>query len=152
MQSMAEHQQWMTLALRCAEQAQDDGEVPVGAVVVKDGQVIGEGRNSPIARCDPTAHAEVQAIRAAALHCGNYRLVDARLYVTLEPCTMCAGAIIHARLREVVFGAYDARTGAAGSVFTLLGDPRYNHRPSVLGGVLEQECATLLKTFFSQRR
>lgn len=143
---------WMRHALRLAEQAGREGEVPVGAVLVKDGQLIAEGWNRPIAGNDPTAHAEIQALRAAGKILGNYRLVDTTLYVTLEPCTMCAGAIIHARVARVVFGAPDPKTGAAGSVFNVLDSDQYNHSVELLGGVLRDECATLLTGFFRQRR
>lgn len=143
---------WMRHALRLAEQAGREGEVPVGAVLVKDGQLIAEGWNRPINQNDPSAHAEIQALRAAGQMLGNYRLVDTTLYVTLEPCTMCAGAIIHARVARVVFGAYDPKSGAAGSVFNVLNSDQYNHRVDLLGGVLGDECATLLTGFFRQRR
>lgn len=138
----------MELALRAAR----EGEVPVGAVVVKDGQAIGEGWNRPIGAHDPTAHAEIQALRAAAQVLGNYRLPDTTLYVTLEPCAMCAGAIIHARVRRVVFGAFDPKGGAAGSVFEILGTDKLNHRVEVQGGVLAQECGDMLREFFVLKR
>lgn len=143
---------WMRHALRLAEQAGREGEVPVGAVLVKDGQLIAEGWNRPIAGNDPTAHAEIQALRAAGKALGNYRLVDTTLYVTLEPCTMCAGAIIHARVARVVFGAPDPKTGAAGSVFNVLNSGMHNHTVEVAGGVLAQECGGLLTGFFRLRR
>ena len=142
----------MGLALAQARQAADAGEVPVGAVVVKDGEVIGVGRNAPVGDSDPTAHAEVAALRAAAKALGNYRLDGCDLYVTLEPCAMCSGAMLHARLRRVVFGAPDPKTGAAGSVTDLFALPRLNHRTQVLGGVLAQECGALLGDFFAGRR
>jgi tRNA(adenine34) deaminase len=127
--------------------------VPVGAVLVRDGQVVGEGWNRPIAANDPTAHAEIQALRAAAQHLGNYRLPGTTLYVTLEPCPMCAGAIVHARVGRVVFGAPDPRSGAAGSVFDLLpSDARFNHRTEVQGGVAAAEAGRMLKAFFRARR
>lgn len=138
----------MELALRAAR----EDEVPVGAVVVKDGQAIGEGWNRPIGAHDPTAHAEIQALRAAAQVLGNYRLPDTTLYVTLEPCAMCAGAIIHARVRRVVFGAFDPKGGAAGSVFEILGTDKLNHRVEVQGGVLAQECGDMLREFFVLKR
>jgi tRNA(adenine34) deaminase len=147
-----EHIAWMKHALRCAEQAQHNHEVPVGAVVVLHGEIVGWGANASIACCDPSAHAEVMALRDAAQRLRNYRLVDTSLYVTLEPCIMCAGAIIQARVRNVIFGAFDPKTGAAGSVFSLLGDHRFNHRPQVLGGVLEADCAVVLTDFFRNRR
>ena len=142
----------MALALAQARVAADAGEVPVGAVVVKDGEVIGAGHNAPVGKHDPTAHAEVAALRAAAKALGNYRLDGCDLYVTLEPCAMCSGAMLHARLRRVVFGAPDPKTGAAGSVTDLFALPRLNHRTQVLGGVLAQECGALLGDFFAGRR
>ncbi len=145
-------QHWMRHALLLAQRAGREGEVPIGAVVVKDGRVIGEGWNRPIAECDPSAHAEMQALRAAGKHIGNYRLCDTVLYVTLEPCTMCAGAIIHARVGRVVFGAHDPKTGAAGSVFDVLTSERYNHRVACEGGVLEADCSAMLTRFFRVRR
>ena len=145
-------QHWMRRALLLAQRAGREGEVPIGAVVVKNGRVIGEGWNRPIAECDPSAHAEMQALRAAGKHIGNYRLCDTVLYVTLEPCTMCAGAIIHARVGRVVFGAHDPKTGAAGSVFDVLTSERYNHRVVCEGGVLEADCSAMLTRFFRVRR
>ncbi len=142
----------MALALEQARLAAAAGEVPVGAVVVRDGQVIGSGRNSPLACSDPTAHAEVMALRAAARALGNYRLDGCDLYVTLEPCAMCSGAMLHSRLRRVVFGARDPKTGAAGSVTDLFSQPRLNHQTQVHGGVLAQECGALLTQFFDARR
>lgn len=142
----------MGRALELAREAAAAGEVPVGAVVVKDGAVIGEGWNRPITACDPTAHAEMVALRAAAGRIGNYRLVDTTLYVTLEPCPMCAGAMVHARIGRLVYGAPDPRTGAAGSVLDLLDHPQLNHRVAVTAGVLAEPCAELLKAFFQARR
>jgi tRNA(adenine34) deaminase len=143
----------MRRALKLAARAADEGEVPVGAVLVKQGTVIGEGWNRPIAARDPTAHAEIQALRDAARRDGNYRLPATELYVTLEPCPMCAGAIVHARVERVVFGAADPKGGACGSVFELLpSDQRFNHRTDCVGGVLEAECAALLREFFRARR
>ncbi len=142
----------MRHALSLAQRAGREGEVPIGAVVVKFGKVVGEGWNRPIAECDPSAHAEMQALRAAGKHLGNYRLCDTTLYVTLEPCTMCAGAIIHARVGRVVFGAYDPKTGAAGSVFDVLVSERHNHRVVCEGGVLETDCSVMLTRFFRARR
>jgi len=144
--------QGMRLALAQAREAAAAGEVPVGAVVVKDGQVIATGRNAPIASHDPTAHAEVAALRAAARLLGNYRLDGCTLYVTLEPCAMCSGAMLHARVDRVVFGAPDPRTGAAGSVLNLFGHTQLNHQTQVSGGVLADECGQLLKDFFKPRR
>ncbi len=142
----------MRQALAEARAAAEAGEVPVGAVVVKDGQVIASGRNAPIAGHDPTAHAEIVALRAAAQALGNYRLDGCTLYVTLEPCAMCSGAMLHARLARVVFGAVDPKTGAAGSVLDLFAQPRLNHQTEVAGGVLAAECAGLLRDFFKERR
>ncbi|MDO5290259.1 MAG: tRNA adenosine(34) deaminase TadA [Pseudomonadota bacterium] len=142
----------MRLALAQAHAAASAGEVPVGAVLVKDGRVIATGRNAPIAGHDPTAHAEIAALRAAAQTLGNYRLHGCTLYVTLEPCAMCAGAMLHARLARVVYGAPDPRTGAAGSVTDLFADPRLNHHTQVQGGVLAADCAALLRAFFQPRR
>jgi len=143
---------WMQHALILAKHAEKHNEVPVGAVVVQNAQLIGEGWNRPIASNDPTAHAEIVAIRQAGQYLGNYRLVDASLYVTLEPCPMCAGAIIQARIKRVVFGAWDPRTGSAGSVFNLLNSDQLNHKAMVCSGVLNQDCRQLLKDFFRKRR
>lgn len=139
-------------ALGLAEHAMQQQEVPVGAVVVLDGKVIGKGWNQPIANHDPSAHAEIMALRDAANSIGNYRLVNTTLYVTLEPCLMCVGAILHARVKRLVFGAYDAKTGAAGSMFNMLEDQRHNHEVKVQGGVLEKPSVELLQAFFRQRR
>jgi len=143
---------FMALALAQARTALVAGEVPVGAVVVRDGQVIAVGSNAPIGRHDPTAHAEIVALRAAALALDNYRLMDCELFVTLEPCAMCVGAMLHARLKRVVFGAPDPKTGAAGSVLDLFSNPRLNHHTQVQGGVLAHECSVLLQDFFKQKR
>ncbi|WP_343589198.1 tRNA adenosine(34) deaminase TadA [Paracidovorax wautersii] len=143
---------WMRLALAEARAAAEAGEVPVGAVVVCGGQVVATGRNAPIAGHDPTAHAEIAALRAAAERLGNYRLDGCTLYVTLEPCAMCSGAMLHARLARVVFGAADAKTGAAGSVVNLFAEERLNHQTQWQGGVLADECGALLSSFFQQRR
>ena len=143
---------FMRLAIEQARLAAAAGEVPVGAVLVRGGQVIAGGRNAPIAGHDPTAHAEIAALRAGAAALGNYRLDGCTLYVTLEPCTMCAGAMLHARLARVVYGAADAKTGAAGSVANPFADPRLNHQTQVQGGVLSGECAALLRSFFQPRR
>ena len=143
---------FMQLALAQATEAAQSGEVPVGAVIVQGGKVIATGRNSPIAGHDPTAHAEIIALREAAKSLGNYRLPDCTLYVTLEPCAMCSGAMLHARLKRVVFGASDAKTGAAGSVINLFDQPQLNHQTDLQGGVLASEAAALLKDFFAQRR
>lgn len=143
---------WMRHALVLAERAEQQGEVPVGAVLVLDGQVIGEGWNQSVGRHDPTAHAEILALRDGGARLGNYRLVDSTLYVTLEPCVMCAGALIHSRIGRLVYGAADPKTGAAGSVFSLLDDPRHNHRVQVSGGILAGECSEQLSAFFRRRR
>jgi len=145
-------ERWMDEALALARQAQARGEVPVGAVVVRDGIIIGRGGNAPIVASDPTAHAEIAALRSAAVSTGNYRLPDCEIYVTLEPCAMCAGAIIHARLARVVFGARDLKTGACGSVIDLFADRRLNHHTSVRGGVSAELCGALLSAFFAARR
>ena len=145
-------QHWMRLALAQAEDAARAGEVPVGAVVVKGGQLVATGRNAPVAGHDPTAHAEIMALRAAAQRLSNYRLDGCTLYVTLEPCAMCSGAMLHARIARVVYGAADARTGAAGSVLNLFGQAEINHQTQVQGGVLADDCAALLQGFFSERR
>jgi tRNA(adenine34) deaminase len=143
---------WMRRAISLALQAAREGEVPVGAVLVKDGEVIGEGWNRPISAHDPSAHAEIQALRDAGRRLNNYRLTGTTLYVTLEPCAMCAGAIIHARVQRVVFGAYDPKGGAAGSVFDVLGTDKLNHRVEVEGGVLAEECGAMLRDFFVMKR
>lgn len=144
---------FMQRALDLARHAGELGEVPVGAVVVLDGEIVGEGFNQPIAQHDASAHAEIQALRAAGRRLNNYRLPGTSLYVTLEPCPMCAGAIVHARVKHVVFAASDPRTGAAGSVFDLLpSDARFNHRTSCEGGLLAMESADLLRGFFRARR
>ncbi len=144
---------FMKRALELAHRAEGEGEVPVGAVLVREGGIIGEGWNCPIGTHDPSAHAEIQALRDAGARVGNYRLSGTTLYVTLEPCPMCASALIHARVGRVVFGAYDPKGGAAGSVFNLLPpDERFNHRLVCEGGVLEQECGDLLRAFFQARR
>lgn len=145
-------EQWMGRALELARRAASQGEVPVGAVVVRDGVVLGEGWNQPIGRCDPSAHAEIQALRAAGVQAGNYRLTGAVLYVTLEPCVMCAGAMVHARIARLVYGAPDPRAGAAGSAFSVLQSPQLNHGVRCEGGVLAQACGALLIDFFQARR
>ena len=142
----------MTRAVELARAAEAEGEVPVGAVLVAGDRVLGEGYNRPIGACDPTAHAEIVALRAAATQAANYRLSGSTLYVTLEPCAMCAGAIVQARVRRVVFGARDPRAGAAGSVFDVFGEKRLNHRPMITEGLLADDCGALLTDFFRQRR
>ncbi len=143
---------WMRHALELAARAEAEGEVPVGALVVRDEEVLGEGWNRPLALCDPTAHAEILAMRAAARKMRDYRLGGATLYVTLEPCPMCAAAIAHARIARLVFGAWDPRQGAAGSAFNLLKGEAMNHRVDAFGGVLSEECGELLRRFFESRR
>ena len=143
---------WMQHALELAKRAEAEGEVPVGAVLVKDDQVIAEGWNQSITLQDPTAHAEVVALRNAANKLANYRLNDTTLYVTLEPCCMCAGAMVHARVKRVVYGANDPKTGASGSVFTVLNSELHNHRIDILPGVLAEECSQVLKEFFKSKR
>jgi tRNA(adenine34) deaminase len=154
---------WMRAALEQAAEAQSAGEVPVGAVIVKDGLIIGRGFNAPISRDDPSAHAEMQAIREAARFLGNYRLPGCELYVTLEPCLMCAGVIMHARIARLVYGASDYKTGVCGSVLNVFDelvkpdtqnhvDVRLNHHTQVAGGILEDECAAMLSNFFTIRR
>ncbi|MDA8225136.1 MAG: tRNA adenosine(34) deaminase TadA [Betaproteobacteria bacterium] len=143
---------WMHEAIQLARAAATAGEVPVGALVVQDELVLGRGSNAPIGRSDPSAHAEILALRAAAAAVGNYRLPGATLYVTLEPCVMCVGAIFHARIARVVFGAHDPKTGAAGSVVDLFSESRLNHHAQVQGGVLAEACGQLLRDFFVSRR
>jgi tRNA(adenine34) deaminase len=145
-------ERWMRRALELAAEAEGRGEVPIGAVLVQDGERIGEGWNRPISTCDPTAHAEIVALREGAARLRNYRLPGSTLYVTLEPCPMCAGAIVHARVMRVVYGAPDPRAGAAGTVYNLLQTRELNHRTEVQGGFLEEECRALLRAFFRTRR
>ena len=144
--------EFMSAALVLAHEASQAGEVPVGAVVVKAGQIIGAGFNAPISRHDPSAHAEIQAMRAAASMLGNYRLTGCALFVTLEPCAMCAGAIMHARIASLVFGAADPKTGACGSVVNLFAEERLNHHTVVEAGLMAQQCSELLTNFFRERR
>jgi tRNA(adenine34) deaminase len=143
---------YMQEAIKLAQQAASNGEVPVGAIVVKDGDIIGRGSNAPISLSDPSAHAEMLAIRDAAKTLGNYRLIDCTLYVTLEPCAMCAGVIQHARLSKLVYGASDPKTGVCGSVINLMAETKLNHHTTVIGGVMAEECGGILRTFFKQRR
>ena len=143
---------WMQRALELASKAEAHGEVPVGAIIVKDEQIIGEGWNQPISAHDPSAHAEIMALRHAANTIGNYRLLDTTLYVTLEPCVMCAGAMIHARVKRVVYGASDPKTGAAGSVFDILNSDKHNHRVEITRGVMAEACGDRLRGFFQARR
>lgn len=143
---------WMEHAIHLAENAAKNNEVPVGAVLVLDDQVIGEGSNRPIADCDPSAHAEIIALRAGADHLKNYRLNNSTLYVTLEPCVMCVGAIVQARVKQVIFGAYDPKAGAVESVFQIGTTDKLNHRPEYRGGILADRCGALLSEFFRARR
>jgi len=143
---------FMRVALELARKAESLGEVPVGAVVVKDGGIVGHGFNAPISRHDPSAHAEMTALRDAAQRLGNYRLVDCELFVTLEPCLMCAGAVMHARITRLVYGASDPKTGACGSVMDVFAERRLNHHTEVTGGVLMEECSAMLSNFFALRR
>jgi tRNA(adenine34) deaminase len=143
---------FMRRALELARRAGEEGEVPVGALVCLDGEIIGEGWNRPIRDRDPTAHAEIVALRAAALHRNNYRLEGAVLYVTLEPCAMCIGAVLNARMARLVFGAWDLKAGACGGMIDLPREPKFTHRVDVFGGVCSDECGELLRTFFASRR
>lgn len=143
---------YMRLALEVAQEAAIANEVPVGAIVVKDGVIIGRGGNSPIDAQDPTAHAEIAALRDAAKNLGNYRLVGCSLYVTLEPCAMCTGAIQHARISKLIYGASDPKTGACGSVVNLMAEPKLNHHTEVISGILSQQCGELLSNFFKLKR
>jgi tRNA(adenine34) deaminase len=143
---------FMQAALELAAQAAAAGEVPMGAVVVKDGEIVGRGSNAPIGLHDPTAHAEIQAMRDAAQRLGNYRLVGCTLYVTLEPCAMCSGAIQHARIARLVYGASDPKTGACGSVVDLMSETRLNHHTEVSGGLMAEACGAVLSAFFAGRR
>ncbi|MFC4932897.1 tRNA adenosine(34) deaminase TadA [Massilia sp. GCM10023247] len=151
-EAAARDERFMRLALAAAEQARLQGEVPVGAVLVKDGEVVAIGHNGPIGRHDPTAHAEIVALRAAAEKLGNYRLPGCELYVTLEPCAMCSGAMMHARLARVVYAAPDPKTGVCGSVLDLFAHEGLNHHTEVVGGVLAVEASSMLKSFFAERR
>jgi len=148
----ARDEYFMRLALREAERALEHDDVPIGAVVVRDGEVIGAGGNERELRQDPTAHAEIIALREAARAAGSWRVLDSVMYVTLEPCAMCAGALVLARVPRVVWGTADPKAGAAGSVFDILAEPRLNHRPEVAGGLLAADCAALLTAFFASRR
>jgi len=145
-------EKFMRLALIEAQKSKEMNEVPVGAIVVMRGEVISEAHNKPIFQNDPTSHAEINAIRIAAVNLDNYRLVGATLYTTLEPCAMCYGAIIHARISRLVFGAYDAKTGVCGSSIKLYKQACFNHSPEIIGGVLEENCSLILKDFFKERR
>ncbi len=149
---MSNDDDFMRVALALARQAELSGEVPVGAIVVKNGTIIGRGSNAPISRHDPSAHAELLALREAAQHLGNYRLIGCELFVTLEPCVMCVGAMFHARIGRVVFGASDFKTGACGSVLNLFAEQRLNHHAEITAGVLADECGQVLSDFFAARR
>lgn len=149
---MSEHQHFMQIAIALAQEAGAEGEVPVGALVVKNGLIIGRGYNAPIKQHDPSAHAEIRALRDAAKNIGNYRLIDCTLYVTLEPCAMCTGAIQHARIAQLVYGASDPKTGACGSVIDLMAEDKLNHHAQVTGGILAEQCGALLTAFFKERR
>jgi len=150
--SMSTDEFYMAKALQLAEQAGAIGEVPVGAILVKDGEIVGEGFNQPISGCDPTAHAEIVAMRNAAKNLNNYRLNDCDLYVTIEPCTMCVGAMVHGRIRRVLFGALEPRAGALQSQLQLMNQSHYNHSIEWQGGVLAQECGDLISSFFRRKR
>ena len=149
---MNEDEKWMSLALEQARKAEEEGEVPVGAILVKDGLLIAKAHNQPISTNDPTAHAEIQLIRAAGKKLKNYRLTGTSLYVTLEPCAMCLGAIMHARVEHVVFGAHDPKTGVCGSSENLMDAKCFNHKINLASGVMENESKQLLKNFFNSRR
>lgn len=148
----SDHETYMRLALEEAHRALECGEVPIGAVIVLDGEVIARGFNRPLGNVDPTAHAEIVALREAAAAVGNYRLTDAEIYVTLEPCLMCVGALVHARVGQVVYGAPEPKTGALGSTIDALAIPSLSHRFRVVGGVLEEECREIVQQFFRERR
>ena len=143
---------FMKAALKAAKKARENGEVPVGAVLVKDDQIISTGQNSPITLNDPTAHAEIIALREGGEKLKNYRLIDTILYVTIEPCTMCMGAIMHARVKKLVFGTFDPRAGAAGSLFDFTTENKFNHKVEIKSGILESECRELIQDFFKQQR
>jgi tRNA(adenine34) deaminase len=149
---MTQDAKWMQRAFELAEKAKSQSEVPVGAIIVFEDQIIGEGWNQPISSNDPTAHAEIMALRDAGNNIGNYRLPETTMYVTLEPCAMCAGAIVHARLAKLVYAADDPKTGACGSVFNLLQSEELNHKVEIEKGILEEECRSLIQTFFKEKR
>jgi tRNA(adenine34) deaminase len=150
--SFEQDQYWMQLALNLADKAEAQGEIPVGAILVREGQIVGQGWNQSITLNDPSAHAEMMAVRAAGTNIQNYRLVNTTLYVTLEPCPMCAGLLVHSRVDRLVFGASDQKTGAAGSVMCLVNDSRLNHQVKVTSGILGEQCSEKLSEFFKQRR
>ena len=149
---MNNDEKWMALAIKQAVKADNEEEVPVGAVLIKDGQLIAQAHNQPISTNDATAHAEIQLLRAAGKHQKNYRLIDTTIYVTLEPCAMCLGAMMHARIARIVFGAFDPKTGVCGSRADLTTESFFNHEMEISGGVLEKECKELLQSFFKSRR
>ncbi len=149
---MTQDAKWMQRAFELADEAKSQGEVPVGAIVVHKDKIIGEGYNQPISSNDPTAHAEINALRDAGNKLGNYRLADTTMYVTLEPCAMCAGAIVHARITKLVYAADDPKTGACGSVFNLLQSNELNHKVEIEKGIMEKECCSLIQTFFKEKR
>mgnify|MGYP000217809095 CR=1 FL=1 len=149
---MSQDVQWMQAALELAKQAGEEGEVPVGAVVVKDGKIVGRGKNAPVAGNDPTAHAELLALRDAAQHLGRWRLDDCDLVVTLEPCVMCAGALMNARIGTLVYATADLKGGATASLYNVCTDPRLNHQPKVMHGICEREATDLMKSFFANKR
>ena len=149
---MNSDEKWMALAIKQAIKSDNEGEVPVGAVLVKDGQLIAQAYNQPISTNDATAHAEIQLLRAAGKHEKNYRLIDTTIYVTLEPCAMCLGAMMHARISRLVYGAFDPKTGVCGSRTDLTTESFFNHEMEINGGVLEKECKELLQSFFKSRR
>ena len=149
---MNNDEKWMALAIKQAVKANNEGEVPVGAVLIKDGQLIAQAHNQPISTNDATAHAEIQLLRAAGRKQKNYRLIDTTIFVTLEPCAMCLGALMHARIARVVFGAYDYKTGVCGSRVDLSTESFFNHKMEISGGILEKDCKKLLQTFFKSRR
>jgi len=149
---MQEHQDWMKIALDLAEKAEALGEVPVGAILVKDNQIVGQGFNQPISKNDPSAHAEILVLREAGQTLKNYRLVDTTMYVTLEPCAMCAMAMVHARIKTLVFAASEPRTGAAGSLYQLVQNSGHNHQIEIIEGIMQQESSDMLRRFFKARR
>ena len=149
---MTQEQKWMQVAINLANHASSIDEIPVGAIIVYENKIIGEGWNQPISSNDPTAHAEIMALRDAGKNIGNYRLPDATMYVTLEPCAMCAGAIVHARLSKLVYAVDDPKTGACGSVLNLLQIDEFNHKVEIENGILEDECRTLIQDFFKEKR
>ena len=149
---MTKDEDWMQIAIKQAKLAMDKNEIPVGSILVQDEKIIAQAHNQPISINDPTAHAEIQLLREAGKHKENYRLVGSTVYVTLEPCTMCFGAMIHARIERIVFGAFDTKTGVCGSCINLNKESFFNHKISIKGGVLEKECSDLLRLFFKSRR